>query len=123
MSTTTRQEKKTGEAAKKPRRVHSARVKCEAVLAIWAQTRKPMEVCRELGIKWASLNQWQNCAMAAMLAALEPRAGKDPEQPRALGPKLEKLLERTERRTKRMNRLEKRLETIQTSTSTPSGNN
>jgi hypothetical protein len=74
-----------------------------------------MEVCRELGIKWATLNGWQNRAMTAMIAALEPKQPREQERTAALGPKLSRLLEKTEQRLSRMNKLEKRLETIQNS--------
>ena len=112
MSTSVQPEKKT---ERKPRQALPARVKCEAVLSVWAERRKPMEVCRALGIKWATLNAWQNHAMAAMISALEPRKAQ-PQQPSpALGPKLSRLLEKTEQRLSRMNKLEKRLATIQQS--------
>ena len=111
MSTSAQPEKRSG---RKPRESVPARVKCEAVLSVWAERRKPMEVCRELGIKWATLNGWQNRAMAAMISALEPKKGQQQPSP-ALGPKLSRLLEKTEQRVSRMNKLEKRLETIQNS--------
>ena len=91
MSTSTPQEKKTGQ---KQRLVLPARVKCEAVLSVWAERRKPSEVCRELGIKWATLNGWQNRALAAMISALEPREAQEQERTPALGPKLVRLLKK-----------------------------
>ncbi len=112
MSTTTKPEKKKT-TTRQSRREFSARVKCEAVLAVWSERRGPTEVCRELGIKWGSLNHWQNQALSAMMTALGPKKSKETQRPPALGPKLEKLLERTEERRRRLNRLEKRLETIQ----------
>ena len=47
--------KTTGSA--KERRAFPARVKCEAVLSVWAERRRPLEVCRELGIPWQQLQR------------------------------------------------------------------
>ena len=110
MSTNTTKKKTTRE-----KRSFPAKEKCEAVLSVWAERRKPSEVCRELGIKWASLNAWQNQSLAAMLSALAPKGDKDQERGPALGPKLERLLEKTEQRVNRFSKLEKRLEKIQES--------
>ena len=110
MSTSAQPEKETG---RKPRQGLPARVKCEAVLSVWAERRRPSEVCRELGIKWATLNGWQSRAMAAMISALEPKKAREQERTAALGPKLSRLLEKTEQRLSRMSKLERRLETIQ----------
>ena len=101
--------------AGKQRRTFTARSKCEAVLSVWAERRKPSEMCKQLGITWASLNHWQNQALAAMLKALEPRTRTEEQRPASLGPNLEKLLEKTERRANRLNKLERRLEKIQES--------
>jgi len=62
MSKTNRQQSKVTTSVRQ-RRVFNARTKCEAVLSIWSERRKPGEVCGELGIKWASLNSWQNQAL------------------------------------------------------------
>jgi hypothetical protein len=79
---------------KKGRRVsgHTAKEKCRAVLSVWTERRKPGEVCRELGIAWAVLNQWQERAMEGMLVALQPRAVVDKAV--ALNSRLAVLLER-----------------------------
>ena len=109
-------------AQRKQRRTFSARSKCEAVLSVWAERRKPSEMCKEMGITWASLKHWQHQAMTAMLTALEPRTRTEEQRPAPLSPNLEKLLERTQRRTNRLNKLEKRLEKIQESgQNAPSG--
>jgi len=97
----------------KERRAFPARVKCEAVLSVWAERRRPLEVCRELGIPWQQLNVWQRSAMEAMMAALEPRTPRQQDRRPALGARLEDLLEKTERRANRPERLHKRLESIQ----------
>jgi transposase-like protein len=78
---------------KKGRRVsgHTAKEKCRAVLSVWTERRKPGEVCRELGVTWTLLSQWQSRAMEGMLLALQPRAHV--EKAVALSPRLAVLLE------------------------------
>lgn len=74
-------------------KTYSAIEKCRMVLTIWAEKRKGAEICKEKGVSWGLLNQWQEVAMTGMLAALEPKwqeAGQCP----ALGKKLRELLER-----------------------------
>jgi len=71
---------------------HTAKEKCRAVLSVWTERRKPGEVCRELGIAWTVLNQWQERAMEGMLVALQPRATVDKTV--ALNSRLAVLLER-----------------------------
>lgn len=87
-----KQDKGMGE--KKGRRVsmHTAEEKCRAVLSVWTERRKPGEVCRELGIAWALLNQWQARAMEGMLVALGPRV--QIEKGVALSHRLAVLLDR-----------------------------
>src|SRR4030042_974274 len=45
---------------------HTAEEKCRAVLSVWTERRKPGEVCRELGVAWSLLSQWQERAMEGM---------------------------------------------------------
>ncbi len=71
---------------------HTAEQKCRAVLSVWTERRKPGEVCRELGIAWNLLNQWQERAMEAMLLALQPRVPV--EKAVTLSSRLAVLLER-----------------------------
>ena len=92
------------------RRAWSGREKCQAVLAIWSERRKPAEVCRELGIKWNQLQQWQERAMEGMLSVLEPRTQQAKQRCAALGPRLEKLLEK---KVGKLSKLESRLAKIQ----------
>src|SRR5512139_297557 len=84
-----------GQEEKKGRRGsgHTAKEKCRAVLSVWTERRKPGEVCRELGVAWSILNQWQERAMEGMLLALQPRAEVDKAV--ALNSRLALLLERT----------------------------
>jgi transposase-like protein len=72
--------------------VHTAEEKCRAVLSVWTEKRKGGEICRELGIAWAQLNQWQARAMEGMLLALGPRVGMDKGV--ALSPRLAVLLDK-----------------------------
>ena len=83
-----------GMEEKKGRKVsgHTAEHKCRAVLSVWTERRKPGEVCRELGVAWSLLNQWQERAMEGMLMALQPRVVV--EKGVALNPRLAVLLER-----------------------------
>src|SRR5512136_1887103 len=89
---------------------HTAEEKCRAVLSIWTERRKPGEVCRELGVAWSILNQWQERAMEGMLVALQPRAAVDKAV--ALNSRLAVLLER-ERKGGTMKELERRLARLQ----------
>jgi transposase-like protein len=85
---------RSGIEDKRERKVskHTAEEKCRAVLSIWTERRKPGEVCRELGVTWNLLNQWQDLAMEGMLLALQPRVSV--EKAVALNPRLAVLLER-----------------------------
>jgi len=89
---------------------HTAKEKCRAVLSIWTERRKPGEVCRELGIAWTVLNQWQERAMEGMLVALQPRAAVDKAV--ALTSRLAVLLERKSKGGT-MKELERRLARLQ----------
>jgi transposase-like protein len=83
-----------GTEEKKGRKVsgHTAEEKCRAVLSVWTERRKPGEICRELGVAWSLLNQWQKRAMEGMLMSLQPRVLVDKGV--ALSPRLAVLLER-----------------------------
>jgi hypothetical protein len=72
---------------------YTAQQKCRAVLSVWTERRKPGEVCRELGVGWSLLNQWQERAMEGMLMALQPRVLMM-ENKVALNSRLAVLLER-----------------------------
>ena len=71
---------------------YGAMEKCQAVLSVWTERRKPVEVCRELSIPWMMLSHWQQRAMEGMLQALEPRVNL--EKGPALSPRLQTLLEK-----------------------------
>lgn len=86
----------TGSKTKRNRRVHPVREKCLAVLSVWAQKRRASTVCRELGISWGILNQWEKRALQGMLEGLGQKAACE-EQPANLGRRLERLLQGPER--------------------------
>ena len=96
---------------KRGRRVlgYTAEEKCRAVLSVWTERRKPGEVCRELGVDWGVLQQWQDRAMEGMLLALQPRV--QVERGVALSPRLAVLLKRSQ--AGMMKRLDKRLKKLQ----------
>jgi transposase-like protein len=88
---------------------HTPEEKCRAVLLVWTERRKPGEVCRELGVDWGVLQQWQDRAMEGMLLALQPRLTV--ERGVALSPRLAVLLEKSQ--AGMMKRLDKRLKKLQ----------
>lgn len=90
--------------------IHTAEEKCRAVLSVWTEKRRAGEVCRELGIAWALLNQWQARAMEGMLLALQPRVQVDKAV--ALSPRLAVLLDKKIRQGS-MKGLERRLARMQ----------
>jgi hypothetical protein len=89
---------------------HTAQEKCQAVLALWTERRKPGEVCREMGVAWSVLQQWQDRAMEGMLLALQPRL--QVERGVALSPRLAVLLEKKSQ-TELMRGLDRRLKRLQ----------
>lgn len=106
------------------RRVFTSRQKCEAVLSIWSERRQPKEICRDLGITWVMLNHWQQKALSGMMDALEPRLAASAERGPTLGPRLEKLLEKTAMQQAKASKLSKRLKDIQSDqSSTPDRRN
>jgi transposase-like protein len=109
---------KLGMEEKRGRRVlgHTAAEKCRAVLAVWTERRKPGEVCRELGVAWGILQQWQDRAMEGMLMALQPRV--QAERKVALSPRLLVLLEKKSQAGV-MKGLDKRLKRLQRSLKGP----
>jgi transposase-like protein len=88
---------------------HTVEEKCRAVLSVWTERRKPGEVCRELGVDWGMLKQWQDRAMEGMLMALQPRV--QVERGVALSPRLAVLLKKSQ--AGMMKRLDKRLKKVQ----------
>lgn len=100
---------------KKTKRVFTAREKCEAVLAVWSERRKPAEICREMEIPWQLLNNWQDAAMKAMMQVLEPRQAADGMRLPSLSPRVEKLLAKADVVVSRRSRAEARLASIQKS--------
>ena len=97
------------EKEKRARRKHTPEEKCRAVLAIWTERRRPGEVCRDLGVDWGILQQWQDRAMEGMLMGLQPRTWVD--RGVALSPRLAVLLKKSQAGI--MKGLDKRLKKLQ----------
>ena len=108
---------KSGVEEKRGRRVlgHTAAEKCRAVLSVWTERRKPGEVCRELGVAWGILQQWQDRAMEGMLMALQPRVQAEREV--ALSPRLAVLLKKSQ--VGMIKRLDRRLKKLQGNLTVP----
>jgi len=88
----------------------SALDKAQAVLAVWTERCKPVDVCRQFKINWMTFNHWQRRAMEGMLQALESRVNLAKGE--ALSPRLQQLLARQQRQSN-LSRLSGRLEQIQ----------
>jgi transposase-like protein len=102
--------------AARPHRTYTATEKCQAVLAVWTERRTVSEICREMGITWSHLSQWQDKALAGMVRALETRRKNTEEKPPPLTERLEKLLAKQGRKKaakKLSSDLEKRLQDLQ----------
>ena len=84
--------------------------KVQAVLAVWTEKCKPVDVCRQLNINWITFNHWQRRAMEGMLQALESRVNLSKGQ--ALSPRLQTLLQ-NQQRAMSLGRLTQRLEQVQ----------
>jgi hypothetical protein len=98
--------KKNRKSAPQP---YSAQDKLQAVLAVWTERCKPIDVCRQLKVNWITFNQWQRRALEGMLQALENRVNLTKGQ--ALSPRLQTLLQR-QQRTMNQARLTSRLEQV-----------
>src|SRR4030065_677288 len=85
-------ETRADEKRKRRELEHTAEEKCQAVLTLWTERRRPGEVCREMGVSWGILKQWEDRAMEGMLLALQPRV--QVERGGALRPRLAVLLEK-----------------------------
>lgn len=101
---------KTTTKKRRSYRSFPAKVKVEAVLAVWTEKRSPSEICRELDVPWQQLQQWQTQSLEAMMERLEPKAGPSPESP-LLNKRLQKLMDQAE--NKGQKKLSKRLESVQ----------
>jgi len=77
---------------RQPRRF-PATEKCRAVLSLWTEQRSASALCRELGVSWNQLNQWQEQAMEGMLQALAPQRPVSNGQI-SLNTRLQSLLDR-----------------------------
>jgi transposase-like protein len=89
---------------------YSAQEKAQAILRVWTERCKPVEVCRQMNVNWITFQQWQQRAMEGMLQALEPRVNL--AQGQALSPRLQALLSRRQQATT-TRKIVERLEQIQ----------
>lgn len=97
---------------KTPRPTFCAMDKAKAVLSVWTEKRKSSEVCRDLSIKWALLQHWQDRALEGMLTALAPRQRL--EKSVELNPRLAALLEKRIHKAQQAGtNLEERLQKLQ----------
>jgi transposase-like protein len=96
-----------GSGGKKPTPSYSAQQKAEAVLSVWSERRGPSEMCRELGIAWIILRQWQERALEGMLQALESRVNLDKGP--ALSPRLRQMLQKKAASAFPLQKLQERL--------------
>ena len=96
--------------SKKPTPSYSAQQKAEAVLSVWSERRGPSEMCRELGIAWVILRQWQERALEGMLQALEPRVNLDKGP--ALSPRLRQMLQKKAASAFPLHKLQERLKAV-----------
>ena len=102
---------------KSPR--HDVKTKCEAVLSIWSERRRPAEICRELGINWAVLSAWQNRALEGMLQALSPKPERM-EKPPAIHPLLgQRLMRKMALSVAKAGRVQQRLKAVEMTTALP----
>jgi hypothetical protein len=86
---------KTPRRKRQPSPSYSAQEKAQAVLTLWTERCKPVDLCRHLRICWITLQQWQDRAMEGMLQALESRVNLS--QGGALSPRLQHLLQKKQR--------------------------
>lgn len=99
-----------------PQPSYPAQDKVQAVLAVWTERCKPVDVCRQLNINAITLHQWQQRAMEGMLQALENRVNLSKGE--ALSPRLQALLQKQNRSTNAA-KLTSRLEQINKLASPP----
>jgi hypothetical protein len=78
-----------------PSPAYSAQEKAQAILALWTDRCKPVDLCRQMRVNWITLQQWQERAMEGMLQALESRVNL--AQGGALSPRLQNLLQKQNR--------------------------
>jgi hypothetical protein len=95
---------------------YSAQEKVQAVLTVWTDRCKPVEVCRQMKVNWVTFNQWQQRAMEGMLQALESRVNLAKGE--ALSPRLQALLLKRQTSTS-ASKLVHRLEQIQLAKAQP----
>ena len=83
-----------GRRRRQASRVHSAKEKAQAVLAVWSGRRSPSALTKELGVPWSAINQWEKRALSGMLNALDPTWKQGVEDQPILPRRVEKLIEK-----------------------------
>jgi hypothetical protein len=93
-----------------PKRKYNGLEQCRAVLAVWSERQSATELCRRLQISSGLLSLWQERAMEGLLAALEPREGRENGEKRpSLSTSLKRLLEKKAVERESLGRLHSRL--------------
>ena len=87
---------------------YSATEKAQAVLAVWTERCKAVDVCRQMEINNVTFHHWQHRAMEGMLQALENRVNLAKGE--VLSPRLQVLLHK---QALNPHKLQKRLQQIQ----------
>lgn len=116
LTKTTTNNEKIERKKRTPMPPHSAQDKVQAVLAVWTERCKPVDVCRQLNVNWITFQQWQQRAMEGMLQALENRVNL--ARGDALSPRLQLLLQQRQR-TISASKLTQRLEQIKSLANPP----
>ena len=89
---------------------YSGLEQCRAVLLVWTERKTATQVCRVLKISSGLLSLWQERAMEGMLAALEPREGRErTSNGPLLSSRVKRLLDKTTVEREGLNRLKGRL--------------
>src|SRR5262245_60836692 len=96
---------------------YSAQEKVQAVLAVWTERCRPVEVCRQMNITPMTLHQWQQRAMQSMLQGLQTHVNLS--KGGALSPRLQALLQKHQL-SQTTDNLSHRLEQIQNRVANPS---
>ena len=81
--------------SKRQIRIHSAKQKAQAVLALWSGRRSSSALTKELGVPWTAINTWEKRALSGMLTALDPTWKQATEEQPSLPRRVEKLIEQT----------------------------
>lgn len=84
-----------GEPRRRRAKMHSAKEKSQAVLALWSGRRNAASLMKELGVAWGVISSWEKRALLGMLTALDPTWKQPEEGTLSLPSRLEKLMAQT----------------------------